>query len=210
MLFYVATHKHPGLASRRPLLKFLGVKLIVFATYYQALLVQLIPNVDRHMLEALNNFIFCFEMVFFALFYLWAFGWYEFRGGLAQEGLGEGLGEGPTTPPGGGGSMEFEIGEYSTPTRENAHDDVQGNAKSVFNMEDVVSDARENFSSKYVDHVRLDTSSREAALNEHLIVEEEEDEENSGNPFAVVEQQSQQRSFTPRNPTPPTKNPFQE
>ena len=38
VLFYKATHAHPGLAKRKPISKFLAVKMVVFATYYQSLL----------------------------------------------------------------------------------------------------------------------------------------------------------------------------
>lgn len=41
VLFYKATHAHPGLAKRNPICKFLSVKMVVFATYYQSLLFPL-------------------------------------------------------------------------------------------------------------------------------------------------------------------------
>jgi len=81
LMFYFASHHHPGLRDRRPVFKFFSVKAIVFATYYQALLVQLVGaggGWSPHFLQLANNFVFCFEMVIFACVHVIAFGWSEF------------------------------------------------------------------------------------------------------------------------------------
>ena len=79
-LFYLATRNHPGLADKRPVLKFLSVKMIVFATYYQSLVVQLFP-VSEDALEKWISFILCIEMFFFAVLHIFAFRWQEFAAG---------------------------------------------------------------------------------------------------------------------------------
>lgn len=40
VLFYKATNGHPGLKHRKPIRKFLAVKIAIFATYYQTLLLS--------------------------------------------------------------------------------------------------------------------------------------------------------------------------
>jgi len=180
VLFYLATHHHPGLMSRKPLLKFLAIKTVIFATYYQTLLVQLIPGYSLEYLATLNNFIFCFEMIFFACLHIWAFGWFEFAGGNApgigdpENPLESGI---PGAGLGGTHSLALNHDEYDNPSSMHK-DNLQGNVKDVLNMEDVVIDAMENFNTKYEHHVKLDTSSK----NNGIEMMEDEDE-NSNNPF---------------------------
>ena len=83
-LFYLGTRKHPGLVDKRPVLKFMSVKMIVFATYYQSLVVQLFP-VSEDALEKWISFILCVEMLFFAVLHVFAFRWQEFSGGAPGQ-----------------------------------------------------------------------------------------------------------------------------
>ena len=83
-LFYLATRRHPGLADKRPVLKFLSVKMIVFATYYQSLVVQLFP-VSEDALEKWISFILCVEMLCFSVLHLFAFRWQEFAAGAPRK-----------------------------------------------------------------------------------------------------------------------------
>jgi hypothetical protein len=78
LLFYFATREHPGLVGRRPVLKFLSVKMVIFATYYQTLLVGIAPGIPKDTLGLFNNFILCCEMVIFAILHRSAFHWAEF------------------------------------------------------------------------------------------------------------------------------------
>lgn len=193
LLFYFGTHHHPGLASRRPLTKFVGVKLIIFATYYQGLLVKLMPGFSTHYLEALNSFIFCFEMIFFSLFYLWAFGWYEFVNG------GQGVGIGDDSDFSAAMEGDYEIGGMMPPpppplasaSATSKSKVLEKNVKDAFNMGDVVGDAAENFNTKYQNHVRLDTTSKNEALDEHLMMDDED--EVGQNPFLVITEQGKQQ-----------------
>ncbi|KAH9258715.1 hypothetical protein BASA81_003217 [Batrachochytrium salamandrivorans] len=192
-------------SSRRPLTKFVGVKLIIFATYYQGLLVKLMPGFSTHYLEALNSFIFCFEMIFFSLFYLWAFGWYEFVDG------GQGVGIGDDSDFSAAMEGDYEIGGMmppppptftSTSTVGNKTKVLEKNVKDAFNMGDVVGDAAENFNTKYQNHVRLDTTSKNEALDEHLMMDDED--EVGQNPFLVItEQGKQQPIHFHSDPNPP-------
>ena len=181
LLFYFATHHHPRLVSRQPIVKFLAVKLVIFATYYQGLAVKLIPGYSTKFLESLNNFIFCIEMIFFALFHVWAFGWFEFVGG------GEGIDvDNPLALPPGSQSIAIGGDDYEITKTVPQEKKVQENVKDALNMEDVVKDALENFNTKYDTHVRLDTH----AHNNDGSFDYEEDEEDPSakNPFENLSQ----------------------
>ena len=117
VLFYMATHDHPALKSRHPLIKFASIKLVVFATYYQGLAVQLTPGFDRHYLQMINSFIICWEMVGFAAMHICAFGWFEYRIGnkIENEG-GEGEGAGGTAASGSTPSSTISLGRGSSIT----------------------------------------------------------------------------------------------
>lgn len=78
LMFYFATREHPGLVGRRPVLKFVSVKMIIFATYYQTILVDIAPGIPKDTLALFNNFILCCEMVLFAILHRLAFNWAEF------------------------------------------------------------------------------------------------------------------------------------
>ena len=181
VLFYLATHHHPGLKSRKPLLKFLAIKSIIFATYYQGLLVQLVPGYDIHYLSALNNFIFCLEMIFFSLLHVWAFGWFEFVGGGVGIGDPEFGMDLDNLAVGGTGSLALHPGDYDIP-KNTKRDNIQGNMKDALRMDDVLHDTIENFNPKYENHVRVDTSAQTS--NQVVHDDEDEDEKDAANPFS--------------------------
>jgi len=178
VLFYLATHHHRGLKSRKPLLKFMSIKSIIFATYYQGLLVDLIPGFETDYLESLNNFIFCFEMIFFSMLHIWAFGWFEF----VDYGVGIGDPENPMEsgmPAGIGAGQSIALNDNFEMPSKSRVDNFHGNAKDAFNMEDVLHDAAENFSTRYEDHVRLEN-------NGHGLAPEDDEHEDAHNPFLLA------------------------
>ena len=71
MYMYVAVRNL--VAQYHPVRKFLAVKLIVFATYWQSLVVAAIPGVDDVTLSQWNDFVLCIEMVIFSLLHLRGF-----------------------------------------------------------------------------------------------------------------------------------------
>jgi len=77
LLFYLATKVL--LAPFHPVWKFLAVKSVVFLTYWQGLLVGIIPGLSAEEAELLNDAILSVEMVFFALLHLCAFSYREFE-----------------------------------------------------------------------------------------------------------------------------------
>ncbi|CAK9001844.1 Transmembrane protein 184A [Durusdinium trenchii] len=175
LLFYKATHNHPTLKVQYPVLKFLSVKLVVFATYYQTVLVGITPDVPQESLEALNSFLLCCEMVIFAALQYCAFPWKYYAGlkssphiasrsdstfddvGIEVHELGRGNGA-----VGGGASAlsspSTAGGEIRSPGSGN-NEIALSNAKDVMSMQDVAKDAYYNFSNKYGDHVLLDSNS---------------------------------------------------
>jgi len=202
VLFYFATHHHPGLMSRKPLLKFMAIKTIIFATYYQGLLVQLVPGFDRHYLEALNNFIFCWEMIVFSLVHVWAFGWFEYVGGGPGIGDVEQGGFDMGNPALGTTSLAMHYDDIAAANMQGPKkDDFQGNAKDAFNMEDVVHDALENFNTKYEQHVRLDTNANAGMA--HL--DHDDDEHDAHNPFQQLS--PSKVDLTPLPPANPAQQP---
>uniref|UniRef100_A0A7S2WPU8 Uncharacterized protein n=1 Tax=Mucochytrium quahogii TaxID=96639 RepID=A0A7S2WPU8_9STRA len=160
MLFYKATKHHPGLKDQHPILKFLSVKLVVFATYYQSLLVFFVPGASTHSKERLNNFILCCEMVLFAFLQYWAFPWKEFseknlkkRGHVTQrndsdfDSIGIEVQDNP------------RMGGSAGPSPTSGDNEIAlSNAKDVMSIHDVAKDAYYNFNNKYGEHVLLDSS----------------------------------------------------
>ena len=65
----------------------------MFATYYQQLLVSIIPGVPSDRLDRWNNFILCVEMTFFALIQMRAYNWNEFSWNEPQSGFLESMGD---------------------------------------------------------------------------------------------------------------------
>eukprot|EP00922_Rhytidocystis_sp_ex-Travisia-forbesii_P018306 GHVS01027212.1.p1 GENE.GHVS01027212.1~~GHVS01027212.1.p1 ORF type:complete len:749 (-),score=85.61 GHVS01027212.1:337-2583(-) len=66
LLFYMATRHHSQLVGRRPVRKFVAIKLVIIATWYQGFLLGLLPGFDIIHATKWNNFLLCIEMPFFA------------------------------------------------------------------------------------------------------------------------------------------------
>eukprot|EP00923_Selenidium_pygospionis_P019847 GHVN01034547.1.p1 GENE.GHVN01034547.1~~GHVN01034547.1.p1 ORF type:complete len:748 (+),score=49.37 GHVN01034547.1:2452-4695(+) len=79
VLFYVATRHHPGLKGSQPVRKFVAVKIIVFATFWQSFFLQFVPGLTNQELRAWVNFILLLEMPFFSILQVWAFPIREFN-----------------------------------------------------------------------------------------------------------------------------------
>merc|ERR1740121_1211634 len=79
-IMYWALHEHPALQAKKPLLKFLSVKMIVFLTFWQALLLPHAPLPGSP--GRWEDFILSVEMVCFGLLMNAAFSWKEFHSGL--------------------------------------------------------------------------------------------------------------------------------
>jgi len=86
ILFYGLTKEE--LAGRRPLAKFLSIKLIVMFTFYQSFVFNALKNRVIHgtefwtatnIADGLTALAICIEMVFFSLFMMWAFNWNEYK-----------------------------------------------------------------------------------------------------------------------------------
>jgi len=86
ILFYGLTKEE--LVGRRPLAKFLSIKLIVMFTFYQSFVFNLLTDHVIHgtefwtptnIADGLNALSICIEMIFFSLFMMWSFPWKEYR-----------------------------------------------------------------------------------------------------------------------------------
>lgn len=85
ILFYGLTKDE--LTGKRPLAKFLAIKLIVMATFYQSFIFDLLEGrvihateywTETNIADGLNALTTCIEMVFFAAFMMWAYTWNEY------------------------------------------------------------------------------------------------------------------------------------
>eukprot|EP00923_Selenidium_pygospionis_P044866 GHVN01077464.1.p1 GENE.GHVN01077464.1~~GHVN01077464.1.p1 ORF type:complete len:578 (+),score=53.97 GHVN01077464.1:977-2710(+) len=85
VLFYVATRYHPGLKGSHPVRKFVAVKMIVFATFWQSFFLQFFPGLTTRELRAWVNLILLLEMPFFSILQAWAFPIREFNDGSFDE-----------------------------------------------------------------------------------------------------------------------------
>ena len=166
ILFYKATRRHPGLEGQYPVLKFLTVKLVVFATYYQTMILEVVPagDVSKVALTSFNNFVLCCEMVIFAAVQYFAFSYKPFlvhdtksSSRVAQAGPGD-LG-----PMGMSNRSSHRAEQGAFGNTKNGADrfdverSVANNAKEIVNVKDVAVDAYYNFYNKYGDHVLLDS-----------------------------------------------------
>lgn len=165
LLFYLATRTHPLLKNKHPLMKFTAVKIIVFATYYQSLIFQLLPGflttteepasmdtINRSEVGKIwNSFILCCEMLIFALLQTYAFSYREFV----------------TTPTGEAKDSKkeyfdrFEFGDQEEEVEDQsmeAKDIKNRNLREVMNISDITKDAYYNFNIKYKTHVMVDES----------------------------------------------------
>ncbi|CAL1702876.1 unnamed protein product [Somion occarium] len=86
IIFYGLTKDE--LKGRRPLAKFLAIKLIVMFTFYQSLIFGALEGrvikattywTETNISDGLNALAICIEMVFFSLFMMWAYSWNDYR-----------------------------------------------------------------------------------------------------------------------------------
>jgi hypothetical protein len=137
-LFYLGTKKL--LKGFSPVGKFSAVKVIVFATYYQSLVVVAIPGMDElGSSERWNDFIICIEMALFAIMHVYCFPYHEFQ-------------------PGGVGVSDLESQGFEEPV--NIREDTSLNAVysrlgDVFSIADTWDEIFRIFSSTAADHIQL-------------------------------------------------------
>ncbi len=138
-LFYLGT-KHL-LKGFSPVGKFSAVKVIVFATYYQSLLVVMVPGMDDlGGSEKWNDWFICFEMALFAVMHEFCFSYKEFL-------------------PGGVGVKDLKAQGFDEPI--NIREDtswaaVQSRLGDVFSLQDTVDDLKRLFrGSETSEHVQL-------------------------------------------------------
>lgn len=79
-LFYLAT-KHI-LKPFNPVLKFFAVKSVIFLTFWQSSIIDLVPGITKEQSFVWKDFVLCLEMVPFALLHLIAFNSNQFRRNL--------------------------------------------------------------------------------------------------------------------------------
>ncbi|KAI0259472.1 DUF300-domain-containing protein [Gloeopeniophorella convolvens] len=86
ILFYGLTKDE--LVGRRPLAKFLSIKLIVMFTFYQSFVFDALKGrvikgtefwTPTNIADGLNSLAICIEMIFFSFFMMWAFSWKEYK-----------------------------------------------------------------------------------------------------------------------------------
>ncbi|KAF8552685.1 DUF300-domain-containing protein [Imleria badia] len=86
LLFYGLTKDE--LQGRRPLAKFLSIKLIVMFTFYQSFVFSALARsvikstqywTATNIADGLNALAICIEMVFFSLLMMWAYTWNEYK-----------------------------------------------------------------------------------------------------------------------------------
>ena len=137
-LFYLGTKTL--LVGFSPVGKFSAVKVIVFATYYQSLLVVAVPGMDDlGGSEKWNDWIICFEMALFAVMHEVCFSYKEFL-------------------PGGVGLKDLRAQGYEEPI--NIREDtswpaVRSRLSDVFSIQDTMEDLRRLFSTSSTDHIQL-------------------------------------------------------
>jgi len=138
LLFYFATKTL--LKGFSPVGKFSSVKVIVFATYYQSLIVVAIPGMDElGSSERWNDFIICFEMALFAVMFNRQFHYSEFM-------------------PGGVGVKDLSAQGYEEPVNlrhDTSWQAALGRLGDVFDFKDTWADLKRNFSSDAGNHIML-------------------------------------------------------
>jgi len=137
-LFYLGTKKL--LKGFSPVGKFSAVKIIVFATYYQSLLVVMIPGMDDlGGSEKWNDWIICFEMAMFAIMHEYCFSYKEFM-------------------PGGVGIRDLRTQGFDEPMNiriDTSWAAVKLRISDVFNFSDTYEDLMRLFNRNSSDHVML-------------------------------------------------------
>ncbi|KAI0073973.1 DUF300-domain-containing protein [Panus rudis PR-1116 ss-1] len=86
LVFYGLTKDE--LKGRKPLAKFLAIKLIVMFTFYQSFIFSALEGhvihettywTEENIADGLNALAICIEMVFFSAFMMWAYNWNEYK-----------------------------------------------------------------------------------------------------------------------------------
>lgn len=156
-LMYWASHGHASLQSKRPLLKFLSVKMIVFLTFWQALMLPHTPLPGNP--RRWEDFILAVEMLPFGLLMNAAFSWKEFHSGLR--------GSRRALKCDAGDVIDFEAATTGQPgatgqppatTKLGRGFEVVQNAKAAFCPRDILVDASANFSRRYQQHVLIESA----------------------------------------------------
>jgi len=166
-LIYWASHEHPSLQVKKPLLKFLSVKMIVFLTFWQALLLPHAPLPGST--SRWEDLVLAAEMMVFSFLMNSAFSWREFHSGLrgvrgtsvfgkrtlklddAQANAGT---EWSVTA-----DQPSATGQPNEPaTKAIGRSQVVQNARDAFCPRDILSDASTNFSRRYQRHVLLESA----------------------------------------------------
>ncbi len=139
-LFYLGTKSL--LYGFSPVGKFSAVKVIVFATYYQSILVVMVPGMDElGGSEKWNNWIICFEMALFAVMHWYCFPFSEFQ-------------------PGGVGIKDLRSQGFDEPMNirlDTSAAAVRARIGDVCNLTDTWEDLQRLFSSSGTDHIMLGT-----------------------------------------------------
>lgn len=164
-LMYWAVHEHPALQAKKPLLKFLSVKMIVFLTFWQAVVLPHapLPGSTRRW----EDFILALEMVLFGFLMNTAYSWKEFHSGMRGS-------KGPNAPNsmnlGSKDLLDLDVDISSQPgaTGQPAakgqpvsfgrRSEVVQNAKAAFDPRDIILDASSNFSRRYQQHVLIESA----------------------------------------------------
>lgn len=183
-LIYTASHDHQALKSKRPLLKFVSVKMIVFLTFWQALLLPFAPLPGSS--GKWEDLILAVEMFVFSILMNIAFNWREFHGSLrADQDIASPGGMPPSNALGqkvvldlidlGDGSLAaMEEGAKASGAQDASKAAATAaatvapepigarklaqNARAAFCPRDIIMDASANFSMRYQQHVRLESA----------------------------------------------------
>lgn len=164
LLFYKATHSHPGLVKRNPLYKFLAVKMVVFATYYQSIIIAIDAfGLTEEQSHSWNSFLLCCEMVVFAMLHSFSFSYKEYLTSLRS----------PQHGKSNGASGGFDLSKSGDIEMSNDSESAMRNARDVMSVKDVANDAYYNFNSKYGSHVQLGTDN-DTSGNTSIEMDQEE------------------------------------
>lgn len=169
-LVYWASHDHQALQSKSPLLKFVSVKMIVFLTFWQALILPHLPLPGS--MERWENLILVAEMVVFAVLMNAAFSWKEFQSGSQGVRLTSAIGGAPKpTDIGNNHSDLIGLGDSENGSAQKADGaktgaavtaqqarEVVRNAGAAFCPRDVLDDGIRNFSRRYQKHVLIESA----------------------------------------------------
>eukprot|EP00930_Biecheleria_cincta_P016316 TRINITY_DN13318_c0_g1_i1.p1 TRINITY_DN13318_c0_g1~~TRINITY_DN13318_c0_g1_i1.p1 ORF type:complete len:444 (+),score=78.93 TRINITY_DN13318_c0_g1_i1:61-1392(+) len=174
-LIYWASHEQEALQSKRPLLKFISVKMIVFLTFWQALILPSVPLPGS--ISRWEDFILACEMVAFALLMNIAFSWREFKGTAIRFPSPE---KGGAAAKAGTDLIDLEVpaggvqaklpdkdsskkASSSSPSLSSSPEPVgrgkvAQNARAAFCPSDIMKDASTNFSWRYQQHVLIESA----------------------------------------------------